>query len=127
MTRVVLDSSTFLAYVNKKPGGAAVGALLVGALVCSVNACEIATKLFESGKTVTEVRYILENAGFKIVDFDLDLAVEAGGMVTLTKSRGLSLGDRACLALAAREGLPALTSDRAWKDVDVGAAIEFVR
>ena len=88
MIKVVLDSPAFLAHVNKEMGCDTVEALLAGALICSVNACEIVTKLLATGRTVAEVRYILTNAGVEIVDFDLDLAVEAGGMVTLTKSRG---------------------------------------
>lgn len=127
MTKVVMDSSAFMAYMNEEPGADTVKALLRGALISSVNACEIATKLTATGRTPLEVHYILKAAGVEIVDFDLALAIEAGSMVLLTKSRGLSLGDRACLALAAREGLSALTADRAWKGVEIGAAIEFVR
>ena len=51
-----------------------------------------------------------------VIDLDAHLAIEAGAMLAQTKPFGLSLGDRACLALAKREGLPALTADRTWAE-----------
>jgi ribonuclease VapC len=127
MSRVVLDSSALLAYLNDEPGAAAVKASLAGALICSVNACEIATKLFAKKRALEEVRFVLQSSGAEVVDFDFGLAIDAGHLTEMTRGRGLSLGDRACLALAAREKLPALTADRAWKGVDIGVPIQFIR
>jgi len=125
--RVVLDSSAFLAHLNEEVGGAAVGALFSRSMICAVNACEVAAKIVIAGRSVEDAKFILLSTGVEIVDFDVDLALAAGGMIAETKSHGLSLGDRACLALAARENLPALTADRAWKGVDVGVEIQFIR
>ena len=127
MSRVVLDSSAFLAYANNEEGGAAVGALLTLSVISAVNVCEIATKIVAAGRSVEDAHFILLSAGVEIVDFDAGLAVAAGGMIVRTKPYGLSLGDRACLALAVRENIPALTADRAWKGVDVGIPIQFIR
>ncbi|HWA89193.1 MAG TPA: type II toxin-antitoxin system VapC family toxin [Rhizomicrobium sp.] len=127
MTKIVIDSSALMAYINQEPGGEAVGEILAHATICSVNACEVVTKLVAAGWPVQSARRALNKAGCEIWDFDLDLAFDAGGMVALTRSRGLSLGDRACLALAARLDVPALTADRAWKYVDVGVAVQFIR
>jgi len=62
-------------------------------------------------------------------DVDLDLALRAGAMIRATRSTGLSLGDRLCLALAVREDAPALTADWEWLQVAdaVGARIEIIR
>ncbi len=62
-----------------------------------------------------------------IVDFNTELAYQAGLLSPLTKGAGLSLGDRACLALAQRLGLPALTADRAWKDLSLGIEVQVIR
>lgn len=124
---VVFDSSALLAYLNAEPGADLVARLLRGALICSVNACEVATKLFEKGNTAEVVRLVLARTGIRIVDLDGDLAIDAGALRTRTRPFGLSLGDRACLALAARLGARVLTADRAWKDLDIGVTIELVR
>lgn len=58
---------------------------------------------------------------------DLDLALEAARLRGATRPRGLSLGDRFCLSLAARLALPVLTTDRAWADLDLGIDIRLVR
>ncbi len=53
--------------------------------------------------------------------------VEVARLRLLTKRQGLSLGDRACLVLAARLGVPAFTTDRAWANADVEAEVRIVR
>ena len=67
-------------------------------------------------------RYWLE-----VVPFDEDLARQTGALRPVTKSLGLSLGDRACLALAQRERLPIVTADKSWAKLDLGIAIKVVR
>jgi PIN domain nuclease of toxin-antitoxin system len=44
-----------------------------------------------------------------------------------TKALGLSLGDRACLALGMQRSLPVLTADKAWKTLRVGVEIRVIR
>lgn len=53
--------------------------------------------------------------GISIVSFRARPALTSGSLRPATMQFGLSLGDRSCLALAARLGLPALTADRAWR------------
>ena len=59
-------------------------------------------------------------------DFAGDAEI-AAALWTLTRAAGLSFGDRSCLALASRLGVPVLTTDRAWAKVDVGVPIELIR
>ena len=63
----------------------------------------------------------------QIVPFDAELAYRAGMLRSATRPAGLSLGDRACLALAERLGLPALTADRAWGALQVGIPVDVIR
>jgi PIN domain nuclease of toxin-antitoxin system len=61
------------------------------------------------------------------MNFDSVLSMNAGLLRPLTKSAGLSLGDRACLALARHKNVPVLTTDRAWKDLDIGIVVAVIR
>ena len=65
--------------------------------------------------------------GLAIRPFDESLAVEAGFLRPATRQYGLSLGDRACLALALRERIPVVTADRAWSQLDLGIDIQVIR
>jgi len=44
-----------------------------------------------------------------------------------TRSLGLSLADRACLALARRLDLPVITAGLTWLGADVGVEIRSIR
>jgi ribonuclease VapC len=65
--------------------------------------------------------------GIEVVPFDADDARAAGELSLVTRDAGLSLGDRACLALARRLDVPAVTADRAWLNVDAGVDVVCVR
>jgi ribonuclease VapC len=114
MASAVLDSSAILAVLNQETGAAAVEALLDEAIISTVNYAEVVAKLVERGSTSIQARSALQSIALTTVDFDLALAQRTGVLRAETMKRGLSLGDRACLALAEREGLPALTGDRSW-------------
>jgi PIN domain nuclease of toxin-antitoxin system len=61
-----------------------------------------------------EARLAIETTGIKIVEFDADQACLTGSLRNATTSAGLSLGDRACLALARTKNVPATTTDCVW-------------
>jgi PIN domain nuclease of toxin-antitoxin system len=86
-----------------------------------------ASKLMNSGAARSEARDAILGLGIEVSDFDLALAERTGELRPLTRLRGLSLGDRACLALAEREGAPAVTADRNWRDILPGIEIRVVR
>jgi ribonuclease VapC len=111
---VVLDASAVLAVVNCEAGQEVVeAALIAGAAICTVNLAEVVTILLRQGTPQIEVRRTLDGLPIATVDFDAGLALAAGLMFAVTRPLGLSLGDRACLALARRENAPVLTTDRA--------------
>lgn len=130
MSSAVLDASALLACVHHEPGEEVViDALLAGAVMSSVNLSEVVARLSDGGMPAAEIRATLASFELAVAPFDEDAALAAGLLRQATRPFGLSLGDRACVALAMREGLPALTGDRAWRDVGstLGVEVEVFR
>jgi len=127
MSSVVLDSSALLAFIHGEPGGEGVAEVIGDAVMSSVNHAEVVTKLVGRTGSLAAARAALGLASVDIVDFDQSLAEEAGALVRHTRPAGLSLGDRACLALAAREGVPAVTADRIWATLKLNVEVRLIR
>ena len=127
MASAVLDSSAILAVLNDEPGADVVVSMMDDALVSTVNYAEVVAKLVERGGTTAAAQAALLSVALTTVDFDSALAVRTGGLRGETLRRGLSLGDRACLALAEREGVPALTGDRSWVGAVSSVDIRLIR
>jgi ribonuclease VapC len=127
MSKVVLDASAFLAFINGETGSEQVAAALGDAMISAVNFAETVTKLALRGKFVDRVLAELTEVEIEVVEFDRALAEATGLLASLTRTTGLSLGDRACLALARREKAVALTADTAWRKIDLGVEIRFIR
>lgn len=129
----VLDASALLAYLNDEAGADVVeDALAGGASISTVNLAEVLTKLGEIGEDPERVSETLWRRGLlgqqlEVVAFSADDAVLTAELHRKTKQYGLSLGDRACLGLALRLDLPAVTADRSWSRVRVGVKIQSVR
>lgn len=123
----MLDSSAVLALLNGEPGSDAVRANLAEAAISTVNVAEVVTRLARSGEGVETIRTLVDLLKMDVIHFDAVSAEDTGMLVVKTGKAGLSLGDRACLALAAREKLPVLTADRVWQGVDVGVEIRMIR
>jgi len=124
---VVLDSSALLAFIQAESGGEAVAGVVGEALMSSVNLAEVITKLVERTGSLEIARMALGMASVDVVDFDRPQAEQAGLLVKTTRSHGLSLGDRACLALAMREGVPVLTADRIWAKLKLNIEVRLIR
>ncbi len=115
MSSAVLDASALLALLKREQGGEVVAeALAQGAAIGAVNLSEVVARLAEAGMPEPDIRQVIEPLGLDVIAFDADLAYLAGMLRATTRQLGLSLGDRACLALGRRLGLPVLTTDRAW-------------
>jgi PIN domain nuclease of toxin-antitoxin system len=123
----VVDASALLASLYGEPGADMVDARLAGALMSAVNAAEVIAKLAERGMAAAMARDAIVATSVEIVPFDLDQAELAGALRPLTRSAGLSLGDRACLALAKLRRLPALTAERAWSPLADVVGVEIVQ
>jgi ribonuclease VapC len=129
----VLDASALLAYLNDEEGADLVeDALIRGSAISSVNMAEVLSKLTELGKEPDEVTKELQRRGFlgrtlAIHPLTTEDAVVIANLYKRTKLQGLSLGDRACLALAIRLRVPALTTDRAWSRLKIAVKVELIR
>jgi PIN domain nuclease of toxin-antitoxin system len=105
MNNVVLDASAVLALLNNEKGSEVVLATLSHAVICSVNLSEVVSKLTDRGLIETEIRADLDSFGFRVIDFDRELAYRSGLLRDQTKALGLSFGDRACLAVGEYLGM----------------------
>jgi ribonuclease VapC len=117
MTAIVLDASALLAMLRDEAGGAMVAGAIAGARMSAVNFAEVVSHFIHAGMPPDEVDAMLAPLPLIIVEADAALARMAGRLRQATAEAGLSLGDRFCLALAARDRLPAWTADRQWRRI----------
>jgi ribonuclease VapC len=127
MIECVLDASAVLAALYREPGGESVMRVLPRSLLSAVNASEVVARLIGRGTAPEVALQTVRDLDCRPVAVDLELGLRAGALVVLTKSKGLSLGDRICLALAEREGVPALTADRAWAELGLDIKVSLIR
>jgi ribonuclease VapC len=123
----VLDSSALLAMLQSEPGGDFVQELLEASLMSTVNWSEVVQKALDRQVETAGLREDVEALGLEIVPFTPEQAERTAHLRFQTRQFGLSLGDRACLALAAERKLPAVTTDRIWSSVEIGIDIRAVR
>ncbi len=128
MSSYVLDASALLVLLKGETGSErVVEAITDGAAISAVNFSEVVGKLCEGGMPEEAIHESLDLLELDIVEFDTALAYQVGLLRTHTKRAGLSLGDRACLALAQHLNLPALTTDRAWEGLLPGLNVQVIR
>ena len=114
MSDVVLDSSAIMAVLNSEPGQDIVLPLLQGAQVSTLIVAEVATILVRTGWRPEAAAERIEALELVAHDLTYDRAIAAGLLMARTADAGLSLADRACVALALELDLPVFTADRSW-------------
>ena len=124
---VVLDSSALLASLFGEPGYERVDDALHTACISAVNLAEVMARLVRDGMALDEFLRDLDGSDLEVVPFDLPQARLAAEFLPQTRRRGLSLGDRACLALASIRALPVLTADRAWAQLRLPVEVRLIR
>jgi len=130
MTACIIDTSAVLAHLQGESGGdAAFDWLAKGASISILNVQELASKLAEAGVSREDTEATITDLGVDIRPITVGLAVDAGFLRMQTKKKGLSHGDRACLALARSLNLPAVTADQVWLDLaeELEAEVVLVR
>ena len=126
MPLIVLDSSAVLAALKKEPGGSAVTPLFQSAAIGAVNVAEIHARLLSYGILPATSWGMIQRTGCEICPFTDDQARIAAELIAVTKPYGLSLGDRACLALAIERQAKVYTADSAWKGLALGIDIQVI-
>ena len=124
-TGVVLDASAVLALLQEEQGADEVEGLLDGASMSCVNLSEVIQKAEQHGVQSEGLEYDLEALGIGFRDFDLAMARPTAELWSAGK--GLSLGDRACLALAKMTGATAITADGRWVIDGLGVDVRLIR
>jgi PIN domain nuclease of toxin-antitoxin system len=124
---VILDASALLTILLDEHGADMVRPHMASAQMSIVNLCETYTRLIEAGLSKADADDQVAQLGLRIRSFREAHALEAAVLRPLTRHVGLSMGDRACLALARLNDLPVLTADRLWADLDIGVDIRLIR
>jgi len=123
----VLDASALLAFLQDEPGSEIVDAVLSSSRLSTVNWAEVVQKSVARGVDVRGMREDIEALGVAIEPFTVEQAEIAGDLWKETKSFGLSLGDRACLALGLKTGATVLTTDTVWENLKLDLNIRILR
>ena len=128
MSKIVLDASAILAVILQEPGYEQLtAALLAKAVASAVNLAEVQSKLVSRGWSSEEAWEDATSPTQEIVPFNEDHAQIAGDLIATTRQLGLSLGDRACLALALALNVPVYTADKSWKSLKVKVRIHAIQ
>lgn len=128
MSKVVLDASALLALIKNETGGNIIENLLGNIVMSSVNVSEVASILLDSSMSLEECKDVIEPFVDSIISFDSELSFVAASLKKLTKHKGLSLGDRACIALGIKLKAPIYTADKVWAELNIDKAdIKLIR
>lgn len=129
MITCVLDLSALVALLRVEPGAEVVAAHLVGSAISVVNLSEVVALFARAGAGQSQISGIIDPLPVARLPMDEGLAYAAGMLQPMTRSAGLSLGDRVCLALARQLQVPAVTGDHEWQGVAaaVGARVLLIR
>jgi PIN domain nuclease of toxin-antitoxin system len=123
----IADASAILALLKQEPFGKLDPRRLFRAPISAVNLSEVLERLCSGGLSESEADEAVAALSLRVADFDEAQARLAAYLRPRTRRAGLSLGDRACLALGLRLGRPVITADRAWASLDVGVEIVLIR
>ncbi|HEY2660098.1 MAG TPA: type II toxin-antitoxin system VapC family toxin [Caulobacteraceae bacterium] len=127
MAEAVLDTSAVLAFLWSEPGGEIVAELVPRSIISAVNLAEVITKLVDRWVGAEGLEETARLLSGQVEAVSLQTGVAAGLLHAKTRGRGVSLGDRFCLALAQEAGLPVYTADRAWTELGLDLDIRLIR
>ena len=124
---IVADASAVLALLKQEPFGEFDPEQLLGAAISSVNLTEVFEKLHSGGLSEAEANSAVDALHLQIIAFDEAQARIAARLRPQTRRAGLSLADRACLALGLRLDKRVVTADRIWATLDLGVEVVLIR
>jgi ribonuclease VapC len=123
----VFDASAILAFYNGETGTEVVSSMLSNGFISAVNYTEVFTKLIDRGFTPEDLSVVRDEFKPIVVEFSELQAKTAAELRKTTRNAGLSLGDRACLALAKDRSATVITADRVWANIDIGVEVMVIR
>ena len=122
---IVMDASALLALFNDEPGAdEVIKAFSQPCLLSAVNHTEVLTKLLDKGLSPADAATVMTSVELQIVPFDETQSADAAWLRSVTRTVGLSLGDRACLALARAKNAVVLTADKPWLLIAKAVGVE---
>ncbi|MEX1205845.1 MAG: type II toxin-antitoxin system VapC family toxin [Dongiaceae bacterium] len=124
---IALDASALLAFMFRESGHERVAMVIERSCLSTVNLSEVIGRFVRDGHDGFAVLRRLQETSIELVEFSISQAALAASLLPKTRRLGLSLGDRACLALALSRRIPALTADAAWSEADFGIEIHVIR
>jgi PIN domain nuclease of toxin-antitoxin system len=127
VSKYVLDASALLALLNNEAGAQRVKEILPESVIGAVNVCETVGKLASGGMSVEDARTSVGLIIPEVIPFDTELAYTAGALIIDTRRLGLSLGDRACLALGLARKNTVVTAEKLWSKLKLDLDIEVIR
>lgn len=127
MAKTVLDSSAVIALLLREMGAEFVEENIEGALISAVNLAEVMSKLIDQKLAMTDIERVIGSLNLNIVAFDYPQAKTCAELRSVTRHKGLSLGDRACLTIGKLEGAKVLTADKVWAELNLTIDIEVIR
>jgi ribonuclease VapC len=128
MSKVVLDASALIALIKGEKGAEEVEKLLGQIVMSTVNISEVAAILADLTMKQEDCQFAIEPFVESVIPFDTNQAYNAALLKNETKHKGLSFGDRACIALGIMMRIPIYTADKAWADLSIlGAKIILIR
>ena len=128
MNKAIIDASALLALIKEEPGAEIVEGLLGKIIMSSVNVSEVAGSLMTPELSIEECQRCILPFISSLASFDEEQAFKAASLKEATRTKGLSLGDRACIALGITMQLPIYTADRIWDKLDLeNADIRLIR
>jgi len=120
MSKYILDASALLALLNSELGAEIVEALLPYSIMSTINVAEVIAELDKKlDITPEESKEMIHTMIDQFIPFDFNQAIEVGCLRKITRKFGLSLGDRACIALGIKLNLPVYTADKAWEGLQI--------
>jgi PIN domain nuclease of toxin-antitoxin system len=119
MASAVLDASAIIALLRDEPGADIVAASMGDALISAFTLQEVIKAMLVRGFAPDIVREMIDALSLEIKPHDADDAWAAALLWDATKAKGSGLGDRTCMALAISQGVPAITTDKAWQELAI--------
>ena len=124
---IVLDASALLAFLFREPGHEQVAEAMADACISTVNLAETLGRFARDGHDPDPIARRLAGTTLESVPFSATQATTCARLLPQTKTLGLSLGDRACLALAIDRRIPVITADREWAALQVDIEVRMIR